>query len=331
MAYAGYTEGLPLGVTSGDMVRREEIFAQAQHGHVEVEGRACVAGFVDVLDVGCPLPEWRKLANIAGEVLHGMLCNNGRYSAHEAFIAIEDVRTFLLVLRRAAVIYVECGAASPTDLLFLSFTDFQELFHSVLAQWGIGQQDAWQAFRDAGAEDAPEASLLPLPRAAVHAILLTTPYLTPNGLRPPQRYTVSAPSCIIRSSVELSSSQVGAQLPHGTELAVSDIIGRRAFITAPLCGWVSLHTTRGESILEAVSAERGLSSLPVSEERHQQGEEQRDVRGVVSPREMEIDLNTIKEAPYDTKTGHIRSRRGSRGRDRSLSANRIKVYIVSFF
>ena len=263
--YTDAAHAFPLGLSRVETRMRDAIFRRLRDGGPgcgvggsgDAEALGCAAGFVEWLDTTEPfLPEWRRLAVLACEALHGVVCEEGeRFTGDDRFVAAADVRTLLLLLQRAAVVYDQAGAAGPSDIPFLDFAAFSAAFHHAAGLWGASDADAWQAFRSAGAEDAPGGSLLPLPRAALHILRLTTPYLPPRGL-PPAEYVVVAPSAIVREGRALAAPQVGAALAEGARVTVVDVIGRRALLQAPVQGWVSVHTQKGEAILALVTEER---------------------------------------------------------------------------
>ena len=60
---------------------------------------------------------------------------------------------------------------------------------------------------------------------------------------------VITPGALVKASIDIRSAEV-AKIPIGTVVIVEHIDGRRARITAPVGGWVSLHAKDGRIILQ---------------------------------------------------------------------------------
>ena len=71
-----------------------------------------------------------------------------------------------------------------------------------------------------------------------------------SGVKLPCKFrVVITPGALVKSSIDIRSSEV-AKVPIGTVVIVEHIDGRRARISAPVGGWVSLHAKDGRTILQ---------------------------------------------------------------------------------
>lgn len=81
----------------------------------------------------------------------------------------------------------------------------------------------------------------------------------------PHTYSVKGDDGItVRAGESLDTDEVDT-LPRNTEVTVVDIRGRRAHITTPVEGWVSLHTKSGYVCLEKVDSEVVRERAPAAE------------------------------------------------------------------
>ena len=85
-----------------------------------------------------------------------------------------------------------------------------------------------------------------------------------SGIKLPCKFrVVITPGALVKSSIDIRSSEV-AKVPIGTVVIVEHIDGRRARISAPVGGWVSLHAKDGRTILQKeVKFESVFESLSV--------------------------------------------------------------------
>jgi len=59
---------------------------------------------------------------------------------------------------------------------------------------------------------------------------------------------------IVRVAYDLESEMM-TELPHGTVVSVEEIWSNRARISSPLCGWMSVYSSRGQQLLMPLDAE----------------------------------------------------------------------------
>jgi len=71
-----------------------------------------------------------------------------------------------------------------------------------------------------------------------------------SNVKLPSKFrVVITPGALVKSSIDIRSSEV-AKIPIGTVVIVEHMDGRRARISAPVSGWVSLHAKDGRTILQ---------------------------------------------------------------------------------
>eukprot|EP01065_Artemidia_motanka_P016873 TRINITY_DN20475_c0_g1_i1.p1 TRINITY_DN20475_c0_g1~~TRINITY_DN20475_c0_g1_i1.p1 ORF type:complete len:378 (+),score=101.57 TRINITY_DN20475_c0_g1_i1:61-1194(+) len=74
---------------------------------------------------------------------------------------------------------------------------------------------------------------------------------------------VGARGAVVRDTAELDSNRL-AELPQGTDVAVAEIVGRRARIFAPLEGWVSAVAATGDPIVRPPTPPNGQPPAAVA-------------------------------------------------------------------
>merc|ERR1719361_1271345 len=86
----------------------------------------------------------------------------------------------------------------------------------------------------------------------------------------PAKYRVVIhPGALCKETEELSSKEV-CKLPIGTVVTVVEIKGRRARVTAPSKGWLSLHASDGRVILQRSSVKSAAMDKAIHAERARQ-------------------------------------------------------------
>jgi len=92
----------------------------------------------------------------------------------------------------------------------------------------------------------------------------------PTEVKLPAKYRVVIhPGALCKDGKELSSKEV-CKLPIGTVVTVEEVDGRRARITSPSQGWLSLHASDGRIILERSNVKSAAMDKAIHAERARQ-------------------------------------------------------------
>ncbi|KAJ9449313.1 hypothetical protein DIPPA_18377 [Diplonema papillatum] len=263
--YFAAAKSLPVCIGQADANARADAFVEMAKGKSDAQDGVSGLDFAEWLAKELLVGDrWKQPALVAAEALHATKQIDGdtSFTPELNFIQAADLRTLFVNLQRHLDACDHAGAAYPGDGLLLGFEQFNDL-RALFFDWGAGHvvADARQAFRDAGAtESGSGCALLSLPAFARFCVMRCSETLPDSGCGSEQ-WIVLAPAAIVRETRSLSSPQVGDQLTEGAIVTITDIIGRRAFITSPYQGWLSLTTCRGELILDRLS---NTSTPPVA-------------------------------------------------------------------